>query len=393
MAAIWHWILAGAGLLLAGWLLYVWFAASEEKLALAVRLALTALVVLYLVKVAGPLVAQGGYTGGFVGIPLTAAGGLALALIWGSQWGEAVGRWFGGLYDEGRTRIERRPVYSVAEALRKRGRYREAAQRLREIIAEFPDDFQAHLMLAEILVQNLGETDQGMALLEQWAAGENRRPGNVAFAYARLADWSLHYGNNPDAAKRYLEEIVLRFPESPQAHAARQRLAHMDAQAAAEASRSDRRVFEAPQTHVSAANPPQAPDPAAQERRALARAEALVRQLEVHPHDNAAREELALLYAQELGRPDLAIQQLEELMNQRHASVKQLERWTNLAVELWLKDGDASAARRLLEQFAARCPGTPEAEQARHRILFLEREARVRAAHSAPLRMKPKRTS
>ena len=78
-----------------------------------------------------PMVARGGYDGAFMGIPLTAASGLVLAIIWRQDLAGMVAKPFGALYDGGDAEVDPQAYYSIAEAKRKRGHYTEAIAAIR----------------------------------------------------------------------------------------------------------------------------------------------------------------------------------------------------------------------------------------------------------------------
>ncbi|HRZ56333.1 MAG TPA: hypothetical protein P5525_12850, partial [Candidatus Paceibacterota bacterium] len=115
-----------------------------------------------------------------------------------------------------------------------------------------------------------------------------------------------------------------------------------------------------------------APDP-------VARAEVLVRQLERFPLDSQAREELALVYACDFGRLDLAAEQLEQLVAQPCAPEAQVTRWLNLLAELQAREGgDVALARQTLERIIERSPESGAAEAARRRMATIGLELRAK---------------
>ena len=57
----------------------------------------------------------------------------------------------------------------------------------------------------------------------------NLHPSQIGVALNRLADWHLHLGNNPEAARRTLQVVCDQFPETHMSHMARQRIAQLPA--------------------------------------------------------------------------------------------------------------------------------------------------------------------
>jgi tetratricopeptide (TPR) repeat protein len=105
----------------------------------------------------------------------------------------------------------------------------------------------------------------------------------------------------------------------------------------------------------------------------------LVAQLEAFPDDNQTREELALLYLEGFQRPDLALEQFEQLIGQTLAPSAQVVKWLNLVADIQVSStGDLARARETVQRILDRYPGTPAAETARRRLLLLERELQAK---------------
>ncbi|MCB1128672.1 MAG: hypothetical protein KDM81_19410, partial [Verrucomicrobiae bacterium] len=103
-----------------------------------------------------------------------------------------------------------------------------------------------------------------------------------------------------------------------------------------------------------------------------AEAERLVQQLDQFPHDNRAREELALLYVEEFQRPDLAAEQLEQLIDQPHAPQRDVVRWLNLLADYALKSPTGlPAAQAALKRLIDRFPESAGAAAAKRRLGLL----------------------
>lgn len=358
-----------------GWVMWRWYLASEDRPDLVWRWVISAVVLAALVFVVGPLVGKGGYVGAFVGVPATAVCGLILAILWVGRLTGAVGSIVSNVFDGGRTEAEREPLFSMVEARRKQGRYAQAAELMRQQLEEFPTHFRGQMVLAEILANDLRDLDRAASVIEELVLQENHPPRNVAFALTQLADWHLKYAKDAAAARACFEQILARFPASAEAHTAEQRLARL-AGTETLLARPVRRL-EAPiaDPHLGvrrqpAPRPATGPDPDEQ-------AAALILQLEQYPHDNRAREELALLYAGPFQRPDLAIEQYEELIAQPHAPESHVARWCNRIADIYLAlpNGEVEA-RRVLEGLIARSPDAAAASAADRRLGTLAFEAR-----------------
>jgi len=362
-------ILGGAGMLaLVVWVLMTWWRKSDDRPGLLTRWLLTLADFLFLALIVGPLVARFDYGAAFIGIPLAAVGGLILAMIWTPHLTAAVGRKFGQLYDGGDVPADPEPVFSIAEARRKAGRYPEAVAELQQQLERFPTHFRGLMMLAEIQAENLHDLPAATETIERIVGQPEHPPKNIAFALTRLADWQLKVFKDPVVVRETLQGIVDRFPDSPEAYHAHQRLAHLGT-AEFLAGSSERKPLKlAHQVERLGLRPDfaglklPAPDP-------TARAAELVRQLEQFPLDNQAREDLATVYAQDFGRLDLATEQLEQLIAQPHAPDAQIARWLNLLADFYAREGcNLELARQCLQRIVERFPRTGAAEAAQRRM-------------------------
>ena len=68
-------------------------------------------------------------------------------------------------------------------------------------------------------------------------------------------------------------------------------------------------------------------------------AAAHVKHLETHPHDSEVREKLALIYAKDFKRLDLATMELAQLINEPRHSPKQIAGWLNLLANFQIESG------------------------------------------------------
>lgn len=360
------------------WILWRWWKRSDDRPGLVWRWLITLAAILVLTFFVGPMVADFSYTAAFIGIPLAAVVGIIMATVWAPRFTDAFGRRVAALFDGGDVPPDPEPFLSVAEARRKAGRFAEAETEVRRQLESFPDHFRTQMLLAEIQAEDRHDLDGARATIERLVNQPDHPPKNITFALTRLADWHLKLAKDPAAARELFDRIVQRFPETPEAYYAHQRLAHL---ATAEfltgaserppikLTHSEERLGLRPN---SLECKPPANDPAA-------KAQTLVAQLERFPLDNQAREDLALVYALEFHRPDLAVEQLEQLVAQPNAPETQIVRWLNLLADVYLKEtDDAPAARASLQRVIDRFPHGPSAEGARRRLATLALEVRAK---------------
>lgn len=312
-----------------------------------------------------------------VAILVGAVCGLFLAILWVPSMCGFVAKQFTGLYDGGDLEIEPQPLYSIAEAKRKRGNYLEAIAEIRTQLAKFPGDFTGSLMLAEIQAENLNDLAGAQSTIEQLLTLPEPSPLNLSLALNRLADWHLKFGQDADSARLALERIVQLFPETEQAQMANQRIAHL----------ASTKLHDATQERTPIALPHGADNIGLRDDSAGLRAPAedvagtaadYVKHLEQYPLDNEAREKLAVIYAEHYHRLDLATDQLEQLIAAPHQPAKHVVHWLNTLADLQIKEAsDLAAAQRTLQRIVDQFPKTAAAENALHRLAYLKLELRA----------------
>jgi hypothetical protein len=103
------------------------------------------------------------------------------------------------------------------------------ANQLSERLTRNPDDIPARERLARVLAERLGKADlaieQIKLLLGMPDAAENKRPEWLGL----IAAWQLKFKHDNDTARQLMERLIAEYPHSPQALAARRRLAIMAA--------------------------------------------------------------------------------------------------------------------------------------------------------------------
>jgi hypothetical protein len=195
------------------WLLIRALKRSEDPPKLIFKSALTAVVIICMAKVAGPMLENGGYSGAFVGVPLAAVCGLVLAIIWRHSVIDIIAKPFGSLYDGGDEPPEPKPAYSTALSKRKLNKPLEAVVEIRRQLALFPDDYEGVMLLAGILAEDLKDLPAAETTLNHFCDRPDAPPKQVAAALTQLADWHLIFFQDADSARVALEKIITQFPE------------------------------------------------------------------------------------------------------------------------------------------------------------------------------------
>jgi tetratricopeptide (TPR) repeat protein len=274
-------------------------------------------------------------------------------------------------------------MYSIAQSRQKQGRYLEAVAEIRKQLDRFPTDFEGHMMLAQIQAENLKDLPGAELTIQRLCSQPGHAPRNVAFALYSLADWYLKIGQDVEDARRALEQIPLLLPDTEFALTAAQRIAHLGAPEML-LEPHDRKKFvvaEGPQNlglaknHDRMAPPEKSPTDLALE---------YVKHLEQHPLDTEAREKLAVIYADHYARLDLALDQLEQMIQLPSQPHRLVVRWLNQYADLQIRSGaDYDSVKGSLQRIVDLDPNVAAAEIARKRIDLLKLELKAKQPKEA----------
>jgi tetratricopeptide (TPR) repeat protein len=301
--------------------------------------------------------------------------GIIFAITWAPGLGSMLISPLTNAIDGGNVPLEAQAFYSIAETKRRNGHPQEAILAVREQLEKFPGDFYGTTLLASIQAEDMNDLPGALLTFERWLEGPWATPQGKATILTMMADWHLQYAQDPEAARLALEKIVEQMPDTPAAHHAAQRLAHLPTVEDLVAAKTGAPVDLQPgdkfvgllKDYKGPSGAP-VPEPAAL-------ADEYVKQLEKHPADTATREKLAVLYAEHFQRLDLAADQLEQLISFPNETPRHVVQWLNLLADLQIRYGkDLPAAdaalRRILEMYS-----TPAlVEPAISRLASLEAE-------------------
>jgi outer membrane protein assembly factor BamD (BamD/ComL family) len=344
---------------------------SEDPARLIFKWILTAGVIGVIAGVAGPMAGEGS----FGGIVLGAFCAVILIILWRHGIAGIVAQPFSDLYDGGDVEIEPHPVYSGAQAKRKRGFYEEAVAEVRKQLERFPEDFDGQILLAEIQAENLNNLPGAELTIARLCEQPGHPPRSIAFAYNLLADWQLKLCQDRDAARQALEKIIARFPDSEMSALASQRIAHLASAEHLLAYHDRKPIAVKPGVDNLGLQLAGAPQLHAPEIAPATQAAEYVRHLVEHPLDTEAREQLAILYADHYGRLDLAADQMEQLIAHPNQPPKRVVHWLNLLADLQIRHGaEYEAVRQTLQRIVDLFPNAAAGETARSRLSVLKLE-------------------
>jgi tetratricopeptide (TPR) repeat protein len=119
------------------------------------------------------------------------------------------------------------PEYSMAEARAKKGKYQEAVDEYRKVIAEHPEDIYPHLRIAELVLDHLND----LKLVEtELLSALEKAEGDVSIALAagRLADFYQLTLNDPARALEIMKQVREKIPGTKRADLADERIAVLE---------------------------------------------------------------------------------------------------------------------------------------------------------------------
>ena len=342
----------------------------------------TAVTLVVIVKVIGPMVTGGGMDA-IVGLPLIGACAIAMIVVWRRAIGDLIAKPFADLYNGGSAELDARPMYSTAQALHKKGKYQEAVLAIHQQLERFPTDVEGQLLLAQIHAEGLKDLPAAELTIQRFCDQPGHAPQNVAFALYSMADWHLKVAQDGEAAQRNLQKIMELFPESEFAVGAAHRIAHLGSTEMLLAPHERKKfiVAEGPQnlglTRGRGRLEPVEPDP---EKLAAE----CVKHLEQHPLDTEARERLAVIYADHYGRLDMATAELEQMIEQPNQLGRLVVHWLNVLADLQVRNGAGfEAVQQTLQRIIDRDPKAAAAEIARNRLGLLKLELKSKEKSQA----------
>ncbi len=372
-------ILLVVGVAVGGFFLVRALKRSDDPARLLFKWLLTAGVVFVIFWKVVPMVGQGGYGAAFGGIPFAAVCGLTLAIIWRQNIADIIAKPFGDIYDGGTRELDPHPVYSMANAQRKRGNYREAVAQIWKQLERFPNDFEGQLLLAEIQAENLNDLPGAEITIQRLCNQEGHAPRNIALALNYIADWHLKLTQDREAAKAALEKIIELLPDSEMSALAAQRIGHLAGTEFLLAPHDRKRIAVTPGIENIGLLPAEQ-QPKAPEDDPVRQASELVKHLQEHPLDTEARERLAVIYSDHYQRLDLATDQLEQLVAHPNQPAKRVVRWLNMLADLQVRhSGDYESVRKTLQRIVDLFPNSAAGETARSRLAHLRLELKGKA--------------
>jgi TolA-binding protein len=357
-----------------GWLFWRSIKNSEDRARLVFKWVLSAGAVWLAIEKAMPAYGRGGLDAAF-GLGMMMAAALFLNILWRHSVLDFLIKPLTGLFDGGDEQPENKPFYSIATTQRKKGNYAVAIAEVRKQLDKFPGDFEGVMLLAGIHAENQNDLHAAENVLNRFCERKDAPDAQVAAAWTAMADWHLKHGVDTDSAGASLAKIIARFPGTELALKAEQRLAHLGATEKILLEQHDRPKIQLREgvKNIGLLDSTEFLKPQEIEPGRLAAAH--VKHLEAHPHDSDTREKLAVIYARDFQRLDLAAMELGHLINEPRHSPKQIAGWLNLLANFQVELGaDIDTVRATLMQIVEKYPDLPIADVTRRRLERLNSE-------------------
>jgi hypothetical protein len=279
--------------------------------------------------------------------------------------------------------VSKTPLYSRAIAKMHSDKYEEAETAVIEELEKCEEDFDGWMMLAELYANHFGDLEGAERLIRESCNQPATTPSQFAVAFHRLADWHLKIAADPAAARRALEEIRRRHPNSHLEHMARLRMDQLPASREELLEQRETKPVPLPALSCALDYAAAADAPTPSRNQAALRANQCVAKLKQNPDNMSAREELARIFTEQLDKVDLGIEQLRLLLTIKEQPGANAAQWLALLGAWQIKyKHDLSAGRRTLEQLLSDYPRSPQAFAARRRLNLMDVETKQQTARA-----------
>jgi tetratricopeptide (TPR) repeat protein len=262
------------------------------------------------------------------------------------------------------------PTYSQAIAKMKFGKYGDAEKAIIAQLEKCESDFDGWMMLADLYANQFHDVAEAEKTICELCDEPTTSLSQVSIALHRLADWQLNLRNDPAAARRVLEEICSRMPGTHLALMARNRINQLpNSVRELEAQHAPRKVIMP--AWIEELDPSKPATPLNTED-AMVLVNQCVDELNKDPNNIVAREKLAKVFAGQMGKYDIAVEQLELLIGMPGQSAAKTAEWLGLMASWMLEQqGDSKAAQKILERLIHEFPQSPQAFVAQRRLSMI----------------------
>jgi hypothetical protein len=271
------------------------------------------------------------------------------------------------------------PRYGGAIGKLKMGKYAEAELAIVNELEKCESHFEGWLLLAEVYALHFHDLPEAERTIVELCQQPETGLTEISIALHRLADWQLKVRNDTAAARRALEDICARMPGTHLATMARHRINQLaDAQSEPNQKQQPHTIA-MPKVIARLDATEERLEAEADREKTLAAADACVERLKRDPNDHASREKLARLFAEQLRQVDLAMEQMELLLEMPEQPPGKTAEWLSLMAQWLIKyRNDQQRGKELLHRIIEEFPRSAEAFEAQRRLSMMDMEERGR---------------
>ncbi len=281
------------------------------------------------------------------------------------------------------------PMYARAIARVKFGKYAEAEAEVIRQLEKCEDDFEGWLMLADLYANHFHDLPEAEQTILELCDHASTNPAQLSIALHRLADWHLKLAGDPDAARRALQVIGDRLPGTHLARVARLRANNLPRTADEWREQQLNKPVHLPALGDPLDDETTSNRPTMTPAEAAARVNQLSERLEHDPSNIPTREEMARVLAEQLGKVDEAIEQVNWMAGLPGQPPEKQAHWLGLVAAWHLRIAqDTDAARFVMERLIREYPNTALAFTARRRLTQMEMDLRLKQPRPGPRKFK-----
>ena len=275
------------------------------------------------------------------------------------------------------------PMYASAIAKMKFGKYREAERAILSELEKCETDFDGWLMLASLYARQFHDLPEAERTIHDLCNDPAITASQVAVALNLLADWQLQFRGDPDAARRALDEISQRLPGSHMAKMAVLRKGQLPADAAAWKEQQQPKTIQLLPLSEQLDHGEKGGAEKVDRDAAMALVNQCTEKLRCDPNDVEIREQLAKTLAEQLGKTDLAVEQLHSLMEMPGQPRSKIVEWLAMMASWEIaRGGNPDAIRGYLARIIREFPESAHAFAAQRRLSLLDMESRITRARA-----------
>ena len=273
------------------------------------------------------------------------------------------------------------PRYGSAIGKLKMGKYAEAEQAIIGELEKCDTHFEGWMMLAELYAIHFHDLPEAERTVRELCMQPETGLSEFSIAMHRLADWHMKLNHDADRAQQAMEEVCARMPGTHLALMAKHRIKQLKGGNPELDEHHRPRVVPMPKVMARWDQTDEQRQAHRNRESAQAAADACVEKLNANPQDHGQREKLARIFAEELQQVDLALEQLELLVEMPEQPEGKTPHWLALMAH-WLiefrndREQGIKLLRRVIEEF----PRSPEAFEAQRRVSLMEMERRAHPA-------------